>query len=422
MFLKKYQEKTYFILLVFIAITIPLHVTLNNMAIGLLLVFWFFTGNLFIKIKAVFKNKFFWIFSAVYLIQFLGILYSTDVQDALTKLEKKAGLILLPFLILSLPALKSKQLLALVGSFGLSCLGLLTLALIKLKLSFGDLSKVPQLTEAIDDIIDLHHAYSGLYLVFSIISLTFLLNKNWQILNKIMRSGFILLVIGLYIVLIFLGARMALFISFVLLGLQMLLFTIQTKNYRALILILIIAFIGFSGVLSLPATRQKVTEILLLRGVHHPFTPRLIQWSCAFDILDANQAWLQGVGTGDVKPLLQACYQDKKFWGHLYNYNLHNEFLEEMTRHGLVGLVLLLLTLTFPLVLAIKRTHLLYMYFLLIFTFACITESILNRQKGVIFYAFFNALLAAPLVQNRNEEDTKDVESLQYQRNLQNKI
>nr|WP_146897885.1 O-antigen ligase family protein [Adhaeribacter aerolatus] len=215
---------------------------------------------------------------------------------------------------------------------------------------------------------------------------------------------------------------MALFISFVLLGLQMLLFTIQTKNYRALILILIIAFIGFSGVLSLPATRQKVTEILLLRGVHHPFTPRLIQWSCAFDILDANQAWLQGVGTGDVKPLLQACYQDKKFWGHLYNYNLHNEFLEEMTRHGLVGLVLLLLTLTFPLVLAIKRTHLLYMYFLLIFTFACITESILNRQKGVIFYAFFNALLAAPLVQNRNEEDTKDVESLQYQRNLQNKI
>jgi O-antigen ligase len=147
------------------------------------------------------------------------------------------------------------------------------------------------------------------------------------------------------------------------------------------------------GVLSLPATRSKINEILYLRGVYHPFTPRFIQWQCSFDILTENNAWIKGVGTGDVKPLLQSCYQDKKFWGHLYNYNLHNEYLEEMVRHGLIGLSVLFLAFFYPLITAARHRNYLYVYFILIFMLACVSESFLNRQKGVIIYAFFNALI-----------------------------
>jgi len=209
----------------------------------------------------------------------------------------------------------------------------------------------------------------------------------------------------LYVFLIILGARMALFISFTVLGLQILIVAMQTKNFRILALLAFTIIIGAGGVLSLPATRNKINEILFYRGVYHPFTPRFIQWQCSFDILNENSSWIKGVGTGDVKPLLQACYQDKKFWGHLYNYNLHNEYLEEMVRHGLIGLSLLLLAFLYPMVIAIKQKHYLYLYFILIFMLACISESFLNRQKGVIFYAFFNALLAVHLINTKPEKN-----------------
>lgn len=393
MIIKIHSDKIYLVLLALVAFTIPLAVTLNNIALGLLLLFWLFSGKLPNKFKSILSNKYFWVFTAIYFIQFVGLLYSSDIQDVQTKLEKKAGLVLLPFILFTIPPLKSKQLFYVIISFAIGCMGLLGYAIAKILLIYGALSKVPQLTEVIDEIIHLHHAYSGLYLVFSIVSCVFFLNKYWFTFPFLARVGILVLIIILYAFLIILGARMALFISFVVLGLQMLLFTIQTKSFRILMVIGLTFLIGLVGVLSLPATRSKLNEILFLRGVYSPFTPRLIQWQCSFDILNNTDSWFKGVGTGDVKPLLQACYQDKKFWGHLYNYNLHNEYLEEMLRHGLLGLSLLLTAFFFPMGVSIKRKNYLYMYFLVIFMFACISESVLNRQKGVIFYAFFNALL-----------------------------
>lgn len=394
LFTKIRSTRIYLAFLILVAFTIPLSVALNNITVGLLIVYWLVSGQVGTKIKSLIKNKFFWLFSSVYLIQFLGLMYSTDVADALTKLEKKAGLILLPFLLLSMPALKPKQIFFIILAFALSSFGLVAYAINQILTTYGSLINVPNLTESIDDIIHLHHAYSGLYLVFSICSLIYFLNRYWLQVNPMVRTGTILLVLGLYGVLIILGARMALFISFMVLGLQMLIFTIQIRRFRTLALMAITAVIGVGGVLSLPSTRSKLHDLLYLQGVYHPFTPRLIQWQCCFDVLEANRAFIQGVGTGDVKPLLQACYQEKKFWGHLYNYNLHNEYLEEMIRHGVVGLSLLLLAFIYPLVVAIKQKNHLYVYFIFIFMFACLSESILNRQKGLIFYAFFNSLLA----------------------------
>lgn len=405
MILKVYSEKVYLFLLIFFSFTIPFQVNLNNLALGLLILYWLISGGLVIKLKSVLANKYFWMFSAVYLIQFLGILYSTDVQDALTKLEKKAGLLVLPLVIFSIPAFKGKQLFYIILAFSVSCFLFITYAIFRVLLAYGTVINVPHLTEFIDDVIHLHHAYSGLYLVFSINSLIYFLNRYWQDIKPTTRLGIVFLVLALYTGLIILGARMALFISLVILGLQMLLFTLQKRNFRSLVFISCTILVGLVGILILPSTHGKLNELLFLRGIYHPFTPRLIQWQCCFNILGANQAFVQGVGTGDVKPLLQTCYQDKKFWGHLYNYNLHNEYLEEMVRHGLIGLSLLLLAFIYPLITAVKVKNYLYVYFILIFMLACVSESFLNRQKGVIFYAFFNALIFRTCLVKGETED-----------------
>lgn len=104
---------------------------------------------------------------------------------------------------------------------------------------------------------------------------------------------------------------MALFISFIGLGFLLILFAVQQRSFKSLIGLFLILFIGIAGVLTVPSTRAKLNEFIYLKGVYSPFTPRLIQWSCCLDILRNDEAWLQGVGTGDVKPKLQACYQEK---------------------------------------------------------------------------------------------------------------
>lgn len=310
-----YLDKIYLLLLILVAFTLPFNVMLNNIAIGLLLLYWLYTGNVIAKLKTTFTNKYFWLFAAVYLIQFFGLLYSDDVHDALTKLEKRAGLILLPLVILSSPRLSSRQLLLVVIAFTGACCVLFGFALYKIIAVYGTIINVPQITEFIDDTIHLHHAYSGLYLVFAIITLVYCTVKYWLQLEFIHKVGAILIIGVLYFFLLILGARMALFTSFLGLGFLLIFFTAQKRNFKSLAGLVLILFIGLVGVLAVPSTRNKLYEFFYFKGVYHPFTPRLIQWACCFNILNDNRAWIQGVGTGDVKPKLQACYEEKSFGG-----------------------------------------------------------------------------------------------------------
>ncbi|MEZ5198704.1 MAG: hypothetical protein R2764_20660 [Bacteroidales bacterium] len=53
----------------------------------------------------------------------------------------------------------------------------------------------------------------------------------------------------------------------------------------------------------------------------------------------------------------------------------------------------LLITLLFPFIMAIKKKHAIFLLFIMLFSFNLLFESMLERQAGVVFYAFFNGLL-----------------------------
>lgn len=189
MIFKAPSNKIYFILLLFIAATLPFKVMFNNLAIGLLLVYWLVTGHILEKLKTTFTDKYFLIFAAVYFIQFFGLLYSQDLADALSKLEKRAGLLVMPLLIMSSPKLSGRQIFYIVIAFAGACCLLFSYALYQVLAVYGTIIKVPQITEFIDDTIHLHHAYSGLYLVFAIIALVYYFIKYWPDLNISKKLG-----------------------------------------------------------------------------------------------------------------------------------------------------------------------------------------------------------------------------------------
>jgi len=49
--------------------------------------------------------------------------------------------------------------------------------------------------------------------------------------------------------------------------------------------------------------------------------------------------------------------------------------------------------LAWPALIAFKRKDYIYFFFILLFAMSILTESMFENQAGVVFYAFFNALL-----------------------------
>ena len=121
---------------------------------------------------------------------------------------------------------------------------------------------------------------------------------------------------------------------------------------------------------------------------------RLVKWKCSLEGI--MEYPLLGVGTGDAEDYLVKCYEQKNFWGmyQQYRFNSHNQYLETGLTLGLIGFALLLCTILFPFSIALKQKDNLLMTFLFLFSFCCLTESVLERQWGIVFYTLFASLLS----------------------------
>jgi len=71
------------------------------------------------------------------------------------------------------------------------------------------------------------------------------------------------------------------------------------------------------------------------------------------------------------------------------HYNAHNQYIDTFVALGLPGLLVLLALLLWPFIYAIKKGHYLLLSLVLILLVSLFFESMINRQAGVMFFAFF---------------------------------
>lgn len=122
---------------------------------------------------------------------------------------------------------------------------------------------------------------------------------------------------------------------------------------------------------------------------------RIALWKCGMDLIERHP--LMGVGTGDVQDSLQMSYEKRKFYfASRYNkYNLHNQFLQTLAAFGVCGLIILLACIIAPVIwLPSGSLYRIRIMFLLLFFLICFTEVILDTNKGIIWYSFFNSIFA----------------------------
>lgn len=114
-------------------------------------------------------------------------------------------------------------------------------------------------------------------------------------------------------------------------------------------------------------------------------------WKAAIYIIKRNLIF--GVGTGDSqKAFDRAYYRTETKLSYEWRLRSHNQFLAIAVSFGMLGLLLFMISLFYPLAALWKKLHPLYFMFFFIALISFLTEDTLESQAGVSFYAYFNTL------------------------------
>lgn len=254
-----------------------------------------------------------------------------------------------------------------------------------------------------------HPTYMGIYIAFSICVLLYRFQKN--LIPQKYISAHIALFFLLLIFLLFLSPKMPL-VALLLIGLYVFLnskFSLQ-KYFILLSFLAIVA----SGYFLIPSFQQRWHETSNFISktensssfIENSLTTRKIIYEIDMNML--GPFWLKGTGPGNLQAYLDNYYfyvsvNTKTL---IPSYNTHNEYLNFWLSFGIIGILFFVGLLFFHFRKAYLSGNILYTYFLVLICCCFLTENLLDRQRGVVFFA----LLAAYFWQeNENFEKIKKI-------------
>ena len=106
--------------------------------------------------------------------------------------------------------------------------------------------------------------------------------------------------------------------------------------------------------------------------------------------IDKRKKWLFGYGTGIGKKALQEQFKINGYdYMHKKNFNAHNQFLQVLIDHGLIGFLILLIYSFFMIYSSIVKKKFIFTVFLFVIVLNFLTESILETLKRSHLFCFF---------------------------------
>jgi O-antigen ligase len=369
--------------------------------IALLLVFGYqqFQGkNRFIK--TLFKSPFFWFIGAYFLLCLLSVLWSEDLSSGFRFALLQVSLPLLPLVYYQ--QLTQRQVKITLHLFMGSCF---LLCLYSLGVVMGSYLKEfpghvhifsdPNLWKVVDwtyisyflpQKIDFHAPFFSLYIGVCLIISSYYLytafpggsKKRW--LFYLFLCIFFLAFQGL------LASRTALVATVLVISLAGVYTAVEARKYVLVGAVLLFTF-GLGYLLY-----ENVSYLQIKLSSKAGVSERAFVWNVARDLLQENP--ITGVGVGDRQNRLMEAYEAMHFKeGLALELNAHNQFLDTGVALGFPGMVLFFAMLLSSLIFAFRRGNYILFCAVLTIGLCCITESIFQRQDGVLLFSFVVALL-----------------------------
>lgn len=408
----KIHIRAFYALNLLLAAVMPFSARLTTWCVILMALNWVMEGNLLPKLKLSFRHPVTLLCISFYLLEVAGLLYTHHLRDGFYHAQNEASFLAFPLLICCYPRLPS----GLIGRvFAVFSLSVLLTSLYCLSVGFvhylhsGDSSYFFYHTLVAP--VHQHAVYFSIYVFICIV---------WLFHSLKMRAPASRRRI-MVIVLTYFGGLLFLLRAKILVAICMIYFVYQLVKLlrgrpvvrgqvifsQAMIVGICIALCT-ANPLSRQFSKLRGSDLKVLRV--QSFDPgdyfdevelRLVLWKFTVEILHESHSWLLGVSPGDARYRINGKVRSERMYvgipgtqdhGYL-NYNVHNQYLETLLRSGLAGLTLLLLLLGLLEKEAIYRKDEILFFLVLSFAIVFLTESVLERQFGIVPFLYFICLL-----------------------------
>ena len=156
----------------------------------------------------------------------------------------------------------------------------------------------------------------------------------------------------------------------------------------------VVGMVGLAFVSLLNPTVQQRVERLksAMNTTSETRETRSIVWSSAIAVISDQP--LVGAGGGSSRPLIKEKLEQEGYVRLTQrNYNAHNQWLETDVSLGIFGLLFYALVFVLPGIRALRVGDFVAAGFLTVVFLSFFTESMLERQAGIYFYAFFFSVI-----------------------------
>lgn len=383
-------KKVYYLILLTFSFSLPFGVPNNQLSNILMFVLLALGIYILIKERGTLGKSdivVLFLYSGLYIIHLAGLIGSDNINEAYYELDKKIPFLAAPWALACSSKVLEKKCYLVLWSFVAGCILATLICFCYAVYNYivsNDLSYFEYHT--FSEIIHLQPGYLAIYICFaiSILIIGFTENSNLWLLR--------VFVIGwLGLIVIILSARMQIIISSVIILVSIVRYFKQSliKTFFGLLFasvcLLIIIF-------SFPQNRYRLKEAI--NPDPNRWGEQQIRgsiWPCAIETV-SKSSYL-GVGLGDVKDELERCYIERNYTSLTYwegvRFNAHNQYLETLVGLGVPGLLYFLTMLGYLFFLFKQNKSYLGYYLLFILMMSFLTESVLERQRGILVFATF---------------------------------
>ena len=419
-----YLDKAIFFSLFYIIITIPLPYKFSNLGIVALALSWLLKKGFSQQKIRSFKSEkgINWItvtFFLLFIWQLISLFYTKNLDTGFKNLESKLSFIVLPLIMADI-RLNRKELIRFIKLYIYS-IALCSTALISLSIFNYIKNGAFLIYHDFTEVLGFHAVFYSYCLYLAVLLIYYLLRIREH--SKVELILYALASILSFASLVISASKNVLVVTIIsILILSIFSFIRGKVKMKHLVVagsIIVICLITFSQSTSI---KNRVNELTQLNGIENleiiksggvlshedrikfnGTSLRIVFWHLGLKKLkDYNRYWI-GLSSGDRKDVM-----NKEFYSNGLNpayedYNIHNQYLQILVELGIVGL-LIYLALNFSLLReGLYEKNYILIAFLAAFTVFQMTESVLERNKGIVFFVFF--LLFISKLKFKSNED-----------------
>lgn len=390
------EEKLISFFLIGFSITLPLSENVNT---------WFLIGTgllcLFLAVKykliTFLQSNFILLLipSSLFLLKLFGIGYSISMDLGIKEATRAISFLVLPFSFLVLSKLyKVKATVLVFKALVLGCLIAIIIcwynaitAVIMNNEPISNLLGWKRSNEYLTRIIDIHPPYLGFLLLTSIL---FLFKHYVYKKTNRLKKYLVVFVITLFIVFIFHLVARNTILTLILFFIG---FLVYSKNWKYLLasLLFLVPFSFFVLNQESDYLKRKYYKMLNLNN-DEIGDKRLHRLDASWEVFLNNPIIGPGIGNDDV--LRQEQYKIRGYeLAYQKKLNAHNQYFEYLSTFGLVGFCTFLFVLLFFIKLSLRNENYFLLALLFVFSMACITESVLERELGIKYFSLILGLI-----------------------------